>query len=556
MPAILRAIAQSGLGLALTVCSLAGQSPPAGGAQQTPPPPSRVVAQQTPEQRAFQDASRIQDPVEKLAALRKIQTDQGATNPFSIGRQIDEAILWHLVTQFRDRRDEIVDAFDRLAGRLPKTPPELRLSQLVTILGRLLDNKIVLDAAEQAVTSELAAFEAGGQSPAASRDVAARLDSTRGRAFEVLGRLQMERGDEEQAGRDFKRALELNPDLTRAPIALAEIESKRGNKTAALEYYMVAAVSGRMKPADESVFRALYKELRGSDDQLQATLDRAYDERFPNPITPQPYNAGKTSTNRVVLLELFTGSACSPCVSADLSWDAALVRYPDTIIAPLAYHAHIPGPDPMVVAGGDGRRLFYGVRGVPTLQVDGALGRIGGGSRDMAPRTYGEYIAAIDTALAKPPAATVRVDATRSDSRIAVTARASGLPTDAANLRFHIVLAERHLVYLGENGIRHHAMVVRAVAGDNGSGIAIRGSSDTVVDHTFDLADISADVDRSLTDELARRRKNPSSNAATPPDYRAEGHAKTAIDPANLVVVAFVQDASKAVLQAARVDVK
>jgi hypothetical protein len=30
----------------------------------------------------------------------------------------------------------------------------------------------------------------------------------------------------------------------------------------------------------------------------------------------------------------------------------------------------------------------------------------------------------------------------------------------------------------------------------------------------------------------------------------------TAIDPANLVVVAFVQDASKAVLQAARVDVK
>jgi hypothetical protein len=111
-------------------------------------------------------------------------------------------------------------------------------------------------------------------------------------------------------------------------------------------------------------------------------------------------------------------------------------------------------------------------------------------------------------------------------------------------------------VYLGENGIRHHAMVVRAVAGDNGSGIAIRGSSDTVVDHTFDLADISADVDRSLTDELARRRKNTSSNAATPPDYRAEGHAKTAIDPANLVVVAFVQDASKAVLQAARVDVK
>ena len=43
---------------------------------------------------------------------------------------------------------------------------------------------------------------------------------------------------------------------------------------------------------------------------------------------------------------------------------------------------------------------------------------------------------------------------------------------------------------------------------------------------------------------------------ATPPDYRAEGQAMSAIDPAALVVIAFVQDGARNVLQAARATVK
>ena len=46
------------------------------------------------------------------------------------------------------------------------------------------------------------------------------------------------------------------------------------------------------------------------------------------------------------------------------------------------------------------------------------------------------------------------------------------------------------MAFSGENGIRHHAMVVRAVAGDKGAGIPIPGSSDATVDHTFDLSQI------------------------------------------------------------------
>jgi tetratricopeptide (TPR) repeat protein len=488
-----------------------------------------------------------------------------------VRRQVDDAILWHLVTQFRDRREEITKAFERAAGNIPATPPDLRLTSLSTMVNRLLDNKVMCDAAEKALVD---AVEAAGRttpraietlSPGATAntapprpgapDPAARAAAARGRGLEVLGRMHAEQGNDDLAARELKEALELNPTLARAPITLAEIEAKRGNKPAALEMYLQAAVAGRMKLAEEETLRALYREIKGSDANLEADLDRIYDRKFPNPVKAEKYQPSGTATTRMVLVELFTGSACPPCVSADLALDALLERYPEDLIAPLAYHAHIPGPDPMVTAGGEGRRLYYAVTGVPTMNVDGALGRRGGGARENTPGTYTAYISSIDKALQKAPTAVVGVQATRAGTKINVTAKASGLPADAANLRLHIVLAERHLAFSGENGIRHHAMVVRGVVGDKGSGIEIRGSSDTTVDVTFDLAEIKADVEKTLADEIAKRRKT-QTTAATPPDYRAEGRAMGDLKTDALVVVAFVQDGAKNVLQAARANVK
>lgn len=577
MPRTSRAIAPVCVGFLAAVCTLdawqAAQTappPPVSSSQEvqtaaTPPPPAPRPL--TPEQRAFQDATRITDPVQKLEALTKLQSELAAApaNAALVRRQVDDAILWHLVTQFRDRRDDIIKAFERAAGNIPPTPPDLRLSSLATMVSRLLDNKFMCDAAEKALADAVEATS-GTPAPAASAtpprpgmpDPAARVATARGRGLEVLGRIHAEQGQTDRAARELKEALELSPTLARAPVTLAEIETKRGNKPAALDMYLQAAIAGRMKPAEEDAFRALYRDVRGSDADLEKDLDRIYDKKFPNPVTPEKYRPSGTPTNRVVLVELFTGSACPPCVSADLALDALLDRYPDDVIAPIAYHAHIPGPDPMVVAGGDGRRLYYEVRGVPTMNVNGALGKLGGGPRENTPRTYNDYIAAIDKAIQKAPAAVVDVQAARTGTKINVTAKASGLPAEATNLRLHIVLAERHLAFSGENGIRHHAMVVRGVAGAKGSGIEIRGSSNTTVDYTFDLAEIKTDVEITLADEIARRRKTQANAnaAATPPDYRAEGRAMGEIKPDALVVVAFVQDGAKNVLQAARANVK
>ena len=59
---------------------------------------------------------------------------------------------------------------------------------------------------------------------------------------------------------------------------------------------------------------------------------------------------------------------------------------------------------------------------------------------------------------------------------------------------------------------------------------------------------------KSIADEIARLRAREATTGATPSEYRAENHAMVDIDPTQLVVVAFVQDANKNILQAARFD--
>jgi hypothetical protein len=514
----------------------------------------------TPELRALDNANRIKDPGEKLDALRKVQIDLQGSIAVFVARQVDEAILWHLAVHFPNRRDEIVPAFEKVLSSA--VPGALGTTGLPTIVNRLLDHDVVLDAAEKPLREAIDKSLASPQAvPPANPTFAERVmsefsmapETSRALAFEALGRLHAAQGKADLAEQDYRDAIGASPALSHAPLALAAIEVKRGNKAAALAAYLLAAAAGKLKAGDEAGLRSLYRDVNGTDATLEREIDRVYDTHFPNPIAATRF-APQAGTSRVVLLELFTGSACGPCVSADLSWDAILERYPDTLIAPIAYHAHVPGPDPMVVAATAARRQSYLATGVPALYIDGRPHPRVGGTRRMAVRQYEETIAAIDKAFAAPPAAVVHVRAERRERQIRVTAGVARLPAGAANLRLHVVLAERHLSYSGENGIRHHTMVVRAIAGD-GRGIPIAGSSETTVDETFDLATIEADVEQTLEAEIAQRRTS-RAGAVMPPDYRAEGNAMSAIDPHALVVVAFVQDGARNVLQAARATVK
>ena len=138
-----------------------------------------------------------------------------------------------------------------------------------------------------------------------------------------------------------------------------------------------------------------------------------------------------------------------------------------------------------------------------------------------------------------PPAAAISLSAIGEGELVSVTANVSKLASKSKDLRLHLLLVERELHYMGENGVRFHPMVVRAMAGDRGAGIPIKGNGTTK--YTFDLTAIRGDITSTLNAELEKRRASEAPGSARR-DYAADGHAYTSIDLAALSVVAFVQD--------------
>jgi thiol-disulfide isomerase/thioredoxin len=540
---------------------------------QTPPaPPARTP---TPEQKAYQDALAVSDPAARLEALRKFQADHPE---HTLARAADSAILGVLVTTFKDREREINETIDKILSASTPGPasapalPETQLMRLQPVVMRLVDNNVLLDRAETLLSDALGKLNrdayvtrlregaersrklaeerqkttplpSGARLPEIPTDATsiAAFDRMRAGAIELRGRIALARGDSARAEKDFKEAFAANASLTRAPLELAKLASARGDDRAAIDYYLPLALTGKMKRAEEEAFTALYRKVHGSGVNVEAELDRLYGEKYPNPVAhPEKYSGPRSG--RVALLEMFTGSACPPCVSADLALDAAMERYPADAVAVLAYHVHIPGPDPMTVPSSDARRNLYAVPGVPTFNVDGARARLGGGSRENTENTYKAYVPVIDKALQTPPEADVKVTAAVDGSRVRVQATVGNVKSTSQNLRLHILLAEKNLNFLGENGIKFHPFVVRDAAGDKGSGLPITAApASTTLEHTFDLAPIPDTITRSLADDIARRRKSAPADAP-PREYRAEGRAMTKIDASQLVVVAFVQD--------------
>ncbi|MBP6716382.1 MAG: hypothetical protein KA205_05935 [Acidobacteria bacterium] len=504
-----------------------------------PAPAARVVS---PEQAAFDEATKIKDLSERLPVLRKIQADYPTS---SFLRQVNSVVL-NILIGLPDKRADVGAAFEKVSTDIQNNAvytPETRILLLVSPVSRALDLGFVIDGSEAAVTKVLAAAASGAP-------------ATRAQAMELLARLQQQSGNTPAAEKGFTDALALDPSLKNAPVGLAKIAAARNDNKAALSYYLKAAAAGALKGDDDKAFRALYVKANGSDKNLESDIDRAYLASFPNPVEPEKWRPTPARTSRLVLSELFTGSACPPCVAADYALDAAMERYPSTDMATLVYHVHVPGPDPMTTAASTARKDYYKqyVLGVPTFIVDGALARLGGGPRDSAGPTYGVYAPVIDAALNTAPDATLALSTTLKDGKVRVSTSISNLSAaykDAKGLTLHVVLAEQELRFSGENGMRFHPLVVRAMAGDATPGIAVTvdASGKAALDATFDLAKIPADVTASLDAEIKKRRGNEAAGS-TPAVYKAEGHAYTAVDASKLIVVAFLQDANKHVLQA------
>jgi hypothetical protein len=278
---------------------------------------------------------------------------------------------------------------------------------------------------------------------------------------------------------------------------------------------------------------------------LNADMDRDYLAKMP-PFKPTAFAGRQARSDRVAVMELFTGAQCPPCVAADLAFDGLLRTYKPTDVVLLQYHVDIPGPDPLTNPATEARMAYYrklspgGLGGAPAAVFNGQPQAGGGGSVQASEKKYKEYRTILDGLLEQPAGAAVHLGATRSGDTITFQAGVSKLKNPGEDKKLRLLLVEESIRFVGSNKIRFHHMVVRAMpGGPNGMALTQKESKHTA---SVNLAQLREELTKYLDDYAATKRPFP--QPGRPLDFKG------------LKAIALVQDDKTGeILQAAITDV-
>lgn len=255
-----------------------------------------------------------------------------------------------------------------------------------------------------------------------------------------------------------------------AEIALPSFEkiySKMSDKSP------LASQSKMLKTAAK-VYKAVEKAdaLKTVNEKLNAVegaLDKEYLATVP-PFKVAKKEGRKQGEGRAVLMELFTGAQCPPCVAADVAFDALSKAYDHNDVILLQYHMHIPGPDPMTNNDTVARFGYYGeknsgqVRGTPTTLFNGKIAAGGGGGMENSKAKFEQYAAEIAKSQSEKSDVAITGNVSRNGDSLTIVANTEGVK-DAKNLKLKVVLTEDNIKYVGGNGLRFHHHVVRHFVG-------------------------------------------------------------------------------------------
>jgi hypothetical protein len=283
----------------------------------------------------------------------------------------------------------------------------------------------------------------------------------------------------------------------------------------------------------------LWKEKNGDTNGLRHFIEEVYEKRLSGVAGPvQPPRKGNEG-NRVVLCELLTGSACPPCVAADVATIALEATYAKSEVIVLRYHQHSPAPDPLANDDSGERYASYNAEGTPMIYVNGKLFPGAGGFMPQVPGIYRRLQRTVEPFLAETTSLQLDLSAKADNGRIAISAKASGLATFPEDVHLRLVLAEDKIPFIADNGIRYHEMIVRSMPGGADGIEPVKGQ--LAYQGEVDLAKLKAQLVKSLA-KIENSMARPF--ASKPLDFKA------------LHLVAFLQnDDTDEILQAAAIPV-
>ncbi len=327
--------------------------------------------------------------------------------------------------------------------------------------------------------------------------------------------------------------------------AVAELllTDQKGFESIALQYARRAErlVEPKEGPAaQKKVLDVLATALERSGKEAEAKEVAARIKKLDFRIKPKAFAGRKAKSDRVVLVELFTGAQCPDCVAADMAFDALGRTFKPSEVVLLQYHEHIPQPDPLTGPDSEARFRFYNGEGTPTIILDGKQAPTEGGSDEDAVERYDQYLGIIEPMLEKPAQAELKLSASRKGDKVTIAADVSKLAATGDDVRLRVALVEEQVEYRGSNGVALHHHVVRAMpGGDAGTVIKEKATKKTF---TVDIAELRKKLTAYL-DKYNEKRPFPNKNRP--------------LEMKKLKVIAFVQnDKNNTVMQAAQVDVK
>ena len=232
-------------------------------------------------------------------------------------------------------------------------------------------------------------------------------------------------------------------------------------------------------------------------------------------------DADVPEVGRPVLLEMFTGQSCGPCVAADLALSAMSEAVPEAVV--IRYHVDVPGPDPLTTAAGRERFRVYKARGAPTVVVDGLVVEGVGGPFVEAATSF-ERLAGVLQTREDREATPIELSAERDGTKLSLAASAEGLAAEA-DVRLLVAIATDELFFKADNGVLMHEMIVRDMP-TGPDGVPAEGGK-VELEQTVDLID---------------SRNQLIAGMQVPFEQLPEGMRDSLVNYADLTVVAFLQD--------------
>jgi hypothetical protein len=286
--------------------------------------------------------------------------------------------------------------------------------------------------------------------------------------------------------------------------------------------------TGHKLPVDQYPRRLaarLWIDKHGDSQGLPEWLDGLYSRRLRSLGGEKRPLRTADDGNRVVLCELFTGTASQPSVAAEAAVSSLQAACGESEFVVLRYHLHDPAPDPLANSECQERFKMYLGHGTPLVVLSGHPQLEMGGTLSQSPAVFRRLRDATDLLLKEQTELKITLSAEANLGKISISAKASGLSSFPPNIRMGMVIVEDQIEMPAKNGIRLHEMVVRAMP------VGLGG-----VGPNKGVLEASTDVDLAkLKRHLAKQITEKETEAETPFDAKP-------LALAALHVVAFLQN--------------